>query len=1050
MSGGRFEILGEIGRGGGGTVQRVLDRRLGRELALKRPRVPTQAHETALRREHRLLYGLRHPCVVVPVEFGRDEAGLYLLSPLVDGQDFVTYCRQSWVRLATALPQLLSALRYLHERGIVHGDLSPANVRMQPDGTLSLIDFGLGGHVAQYGSSGRGGTEGFAAPERLAGGPPTEAADLFALGALLDATMPRERPRAMDAIVRELQAAPRSRPNAATLEKRLLPMLGTLPFRSGPPVLRPTAPVEPLVEGRALGELLAGRSIVLEGPSAVGKSVLLGRLAAKLEGRGHTVLWARPRPGSRAAFEVLDQLLESAKSLPPCAALERLGRHSVAAARALGTTTHALRTRHEVHVRLFGEREELTVAASLVEALARLDAPLLVVDDLQWADPDSLECLRQVVNEGAALVLGASRPGASRLGALRMPVPRWTTEALEALLRQEGVAAPAAARVARAADGLPGLALLAARFAPTNPSLDAGVQAIVATLSPAERRELARLWAAGEPVRLDGAASERLTACGLAISTEGGLDVAHDILRAPIGRALEPDWRRAAILERATEPAVPAVDRVEAFLAANEVERAGELAKRAAPIASRAGAHHAAAHLWEVAARVDEKARAVHAEALVRAGRYLDAANCWEVLASERRGLERSRAMLAQAHALFVARRLSEGRDVLRRALGTSAPPWRTWLRFLRGPRDEPPALPPAAAELALRNAALAGYYDLVEGVRLALDARSGLDHDRDLRSWADGLLAFFARFIDARRLAARFERAAGPGGAHPIAGSFPLFLRGYEALRAGRRRDATLCFDRALERIEGRSERHFFEVQLVLSLRTSAVLRGQRVPALEAALARFEAATLGTEGIALEVHQATARALSATWQGRFEEAVERLDRARATWPQSPRTVQRLMLTAYAALPRLLLGDAREAHRDLSAELQGHASTLLSAYGPIVLAIAAATELAAAREGEPTASRPRAVARAMLAMRRPSWARGLALRVLAHHGVMRWERVLRTARRDDQPVDEALATFAQAAADARGDRAAGEARARRRLAEAGASPRLFEEIARLA
>ena len=1048
----RFELREELGRGGGGTVVRAFDAERGVEVAVKRLHAASAEHEAALRREHRLLRALSHPGIVLPSEIGRDGDGLFLVSPLVQGEGFVEHARGSWVRLANALPQLLAVLRYLHERGVAHGDLSPGNVLVEPDGRVRVIDFGLAGH----GEGPRGGTPGYLAPERSSGGPPSPAADLYALGKLVIACVPERAP--LEPILTALEGPAETRPTAAVLERELLPRLGTVASPALSDAASDALVGRDALIAQTIARLRAGRSVVLEGRSAIGKSALLDAIVEALgtSARRTSVLRAWPRPGSRVPFETLDQLLESVRDaeVEPEVA-ERLGRHSSAAARWTGRSSHALRTRAELQSRLFGERDEPAVSEDVARVLAGVERPVLVVDDLQWADSDSAACLAELIDRDQAILLAARRPGPSRMPIEPLAVPPLAPDEMRRLLRARGVAKDRADAIVRDADGVPGLAVLAARFARGARPLDEAIAHRVASLPDVQRRALALVHAAGAPIATSTVgldATEALVLGGLVSRVGESVDLAHDVLREPIARALGDDWLRAARLERATEPDVPSTARVDAYLALGDVQRAAAIARTAAAEATALGAFHTAAESWAVVARVDPEARRAWARACVSAGLHDEAARLWAELELEASGSERRSYTLARAHALLASRRVAEGSHALREALGT-APAWRTLARFLSGPRAERPALDPEGAELALRNAALAGYFDALDGVRLALDARSAFGPGtEDLGAWADSLLAFFARFAGLPRVAQRYRSAAAAWrseDARPIASSFPGFLDGYDALRAGRTAEAVTELDRALERVAGTEDERSFEVRLVLSLRTSAVIKRQRIDAIRAAIARFESATRRSDDDAMHVHVETARALCSTWQGRWEDAVARLERARRAWPSHPRTVQHVLIEAYAAWPRALLGDASAAHEDLARALRGQRVLLASAYGPILLAIAAAVELAAHGEGHSGARRARALARAWASAQRPSWASGLARRVVARitHGwdARGWDAAERHAAAEDQPIDRALARYGRGESSEAGGEVL-RAEARQWLAEVGASPRLFEKI----
>ncbi|MBK8026525.1 MAG: tetratricopeptide repeat protein [Chloroflexi bacterium] len=133
--------------------------------------------------EFRILASLRHPSVISVLDYGfTPEGSPYFTMRLLNSpRPIVQYAKDRPIaeRLHLLL-QTLSALDYLHRRGVIHRDLKPSNVLVEPDGIVQVLDFGL----SQVGTlpSVPGGTLGYMAPELLGDGHPSIAADLYSMG----------------------------------------------------------------------------------------------------------------------------------------------------------------------------------------------------------------------------------------------------------------------------------------------------------------------------------------------------------------------------------------------------------------------------------------------------------------------------------------------------------------------------------------------------------------------------------------------------------------------------------------------------------------------------------------------------------------------------------------------------------------------------------------------------------------------------------------------------------------------------------------------------
>jgi serine/threonine protein kinase len=205
--GGRYALDGRLGEGGMGQVYRARHLQLGKAFALKIIS-PTAALDGAARArfndEARLASEISHPNIVSVVDFGEDPAfGAYMVMELVEGQPLINEqaAPMSVPRACDVLAQIADALEHIHRRGIVHGDVKADNIMLTAESQgarrrriARLLDFGLarrrgGGHEDQL-----NGSPHYLAPERAAGGPPSVAADIYALGVvgylMLTGTLP--------------------------------------------------------------------------------------------------------------------------------------------------------------------------------------------------------------------------------------------------------------------------------------------------------------------------------------------------------------------------------------------------------------------------------------------------------------------------------------------------------------------------------------------------------------------------------------------------------------------------------------------------------------------------------------------------------------------------------------------------------------------------------------------------------------------------------------------------------------------------------------------
>ncbi|MET9834627.1 serine/threonine-protein kinase [Streptomyces sp. NPDC006385] len=198
---GRYLLVERVGSGGMGTVWRAEDKRLGRQVAVKKLRIPPHLQDDEVqtlyertRREARSAARITHPNVIVVHDVVDDE-GL----PCIVMEYIPSATLSDVLKRRGALPPdeaarigraMAAALRAAHDAGVLHRDVKPANVLLGGDGRIVLTDFGIAMESGTSSLTKPGeliGSIGYLAPERLRGARPEPhpASDLWALGATL-------------------------------------------------------------------------------------------------------------------------------------------------------------------------------------------------------------------------------------------------------------------------------------------------------------------------------------------------------------------------------------------------------------------------------------------------------------------------------------------------------------------------------------------------------------------------------------------------------------------------------------------------------------------------------------------------------------------------------------------------------------------------------------------------------------------------------------------------------------------------------------------------
>ena len=189
---GRYEIQGELGRGGFGRVFRAFDPTVGRLVAVK---TLTASGEPDIlirfRNEAAAAGRLRHQNIVIVYDFGEHEGTPFLVMELLDGEDLeriiVNRRELTLLKKLDVMMQAAAGLHHAHSKGIVHRDVKPANIMLLADGTVKIMDFGIAlvsqataARITPQGSM--IGTLPYMAPEQFMGSASNVMSDIFAYG----------------------------------------------------------------------------------------------------------------------------------------------------------------------------------------------------------------------------------------------------------------------------------------------------------------------------------------------------------------------------------------------------------------------------------------------------------------------------------------------------------------------------------------------------------------------------------------------------------------------------------------------------------------------------------------------------------------------------------------------------------------------------------------------------------------------------------------------------------------------------------------------------
>jgi predicted Ser/Thr protein kinase len=207
----RYRIESQLGKGGMGAVYLGFDQTLDIKVAVKENLNVNPESERQFMREARLLASLRHPNLPRVTDYFILEGRQYLVMDYIEGEDLHGRAHHHPPTIDEVLSWaegVCDALHYLHAKDppIIHRDIKPANLKLQPDGRVLLVDFGIAkvfdkGQATTTGA--RGLTPGYSPPEQYGGTRTDERSDQYALAATMYALLTRRSP--VDSIERMLK-----------------------------------------------------------------------------------------------------------------------------------------------------------------------------------------------------------------------------------------------------------------------------------------------------------------------------------------------------------------------------------------------------------------------------------------------------------------------------------------------------------------------------------------------------------------------------------------------------------------------------------------------------------------------------------------------------------------------------------------------------------------------------------------------------------------------------------------------------------------------------
>lgn len=250
---GRYRLVDVIGSGGAGTVWTAVDEVLGRRVAVKDVLVPPwldeqeqqSLRERTLREAQAVARIGQHPNVVTVYDVVEEDDRPWIVMQLVPARSLAQILDEDGPRTphetAEIGLQVLRALHAAHTNGVLHRDVKPSNVLVDPAGNAVLTDFGIATMAGQAGLTGTNvliGAPAYIAPERIRGQPAVPESDIWSLGAMLYSAVEGRPPYQRDNALCTMAATVEQDPDPPQQAGPLAPVLALLLQRD--PAQRPT------------------------------------------------------------------------------------------------------------------------------------------------------------------------------------------------------------------------------------------------------------------------------------------------------------------------------------------------------------------------------------------------------------------------------------------------------------------------------------------------------------------------------------------------------------------------------------------------------------------------------------------------------------------------------------------------------------------------------------------------------------------------------------------------------------------------------------------